>query len=73
VAVTWTLTAEELIRLVCAMIAVGIIGGAPIWIWVMSLPVPKRHPRDVDLGEVADALDQAAAIVRERAATPPPR
>lgn len=73
-AVTWTFTLQQLVTLVLAMVGIGAIGlGIPAGYWLRGLPVPHLPARDVELGEVADALDQAAAVVREHATAPPPR
>lgn len=69
-----TFTVYQLVVLLCATAGMGAIGiGFPAGYWVRGLPVPGAPARDAELGEVADLLDEAAAIIRDRATTPPPR
>lgn len=57
-------TPYEITILVLATLATGVIGGAPLWLWVYSVPVPVRRPVS-DHEDLAVQLEAAAELLRE--------
>lgn len=59
-----TFSAFDMVRLICGLLAVGVLGGIPIGQWLAGLPVGRVDPRDDQ--EAAQLLEAAARELRRR-------